>query len=128
MSHMPNNAINNQIKTKKPINPQPSLDSKHFLTDSALCSCCPPMSQRNKVSPAASSDTEKQDDNGWRLTEAYRDSIVYQIFGTGAHYKHNYVWSVLRGAKYIMQSRKEPNSPILKPYFLWYCALTKLMP
>lgn len=58
------------------------------------------MSQSNKVSPAASSDREKQDDNGWRLTEAYRDSIVYQIFGTGAHYKHNYVQSVSRGAKY----------------------------
>jgi len=54
------------------------------------------MSRGKKVSPAASSDRERHDDNSLRLTKPCRDSIVYQLFGPGTHYKCNYVWGVSR--------------------------------
>lgn len=69
---------------------------KQFLTDSTLYRCCPAMTQGKKVSLAASSDIERKDDNSLRLTKPCRDSIVYQLFGTGTHYKCNYEWGVSR--------------------------------
>lgn len=88
------NKIHNQCKPKQ---------IKQFLTDSTLYRCCPAMSQGKKVSPAASSDIEGQDDNSLRLTKPCRDSIVYQLFGTGTHYKCNYEWGVSRGVNHIIK-------------------------